>query len=83
MVLNALKKCKLLWDDTNPQNSNVTESQLAQIAEIVDIVPYKKDSQIIRKGENGKVRVIRLIRVLRFREKGILLYTVLVLFHVE
>merc|ERR1712146_530431 len=40
-IYEALKKVPLLWDSNNEENSNLNESQLAKIAEIVEVVHYK------------------------------------------
>ena len=54
-IYEALKKVPLLWDSNNEENSNLNESQLAKIAEIVEVVHYKAGTTIIKKGEMGKI----------------------------
>ncbi len=54
-IYEALKKVHLLWDSENEERSNLNESQLAKIAEIVEVVHYKAGTTIIKKGEAGKI----------------------------
>jgi CRP-like cAMP-binding protein len=54
-IYEALKKVPLLWDNNNEEMSNLNEAQLAKIAEIVEVVHYKANTTIIKKGDIGKI----------------------------
>jgi len=54
-ILAALQEVTLLWNKAQPDQSNVTFEQLAKVAEIVSVAPYKAGDTILRKGTLGSL----------------------------
>ena len=54
-ILSALQRVDLLYNQAKPEQSNCTYEQLAKIAEIVTVAPYKSGEYIIKKGTMGSL----------------------------